>query len=180
MALTDAGVTLDRNQLIISLVVPDIDFTLYEQDTVNLSQYAVGFEGGTPSYSLTNTIPNGLSLNSSSGVLTYDGSDNPTVSNHQLLVEGVTASAISNVFTLSVTDPYDTLIEYTAMSPSADSVHPDAVAGDLIEIKTTASDGVEASDANNGSLRADVSSWKVAVRYQNSGVWSNWNVIEYS
>lgn len=107
MALTDAGVVeqqilgeVDEPPVITS--TPSPTFTEGVSGTYDMTQHVSDDGLSTVTYSLTNTLPNGLSFNSSTGVLTYDGVGGASVSQHQLTATDAVGSDQSASFSIAI------------------------------------------------------------------------------
>ena len=108
MGLTDAGLTVERDDGTSSDQPPTISSTpnpSFVEGTSSTYDFTanVSDDGlSAVTYSLTNTLPSGLTLNSSTGILDYDGIGVPTVSQHQLTATDAVGSAQSSSFDVAI------------------------------------------------------------------------------
>ncbi len=109
MALTDAGLTIagtvggQANLPPVIISTPNPLFTEGVSATYNMSQDFTDDGQSTVITSLINILPNGLSYNGNTHILTYDGIGPPSVSQHQLQVDDqVNPVVTSNVFNIDI------------------------------------------------------------------------------
>ncbi len=142
VALTDAGVTevknigpaVDEPPTITS--TPSPSFTEGTGETYDMSQH-VSDDGLSPLvYSLSNPLPQGLSFNSDTGILTYDGVSGASVSSHELIATdsaGADRSDFFNIEIVALTQP-DFIVaasggDFTNFNAAVAAASP----GDIIE-----------------------------------------------
>lgn len=131
VGLTDAGIaiaqdysTADQPPTITS--TPSPSFTEGTAATYDMKQHVSDDGLSTVTYGLTNTLPNGLVLNTSTGILSYDGLGSPSVSAHTLTATDAVGVAESNSFNVSINalstgdNAYFDLISVTPASGSPD------------------------------------------------------------
>ncbi len=126
MGLTDAGLTEKQDYgppndvppVIIS--TPQPIFTEGTANTYGMAQHVVDDGVSILTYSLTNTLPNGLTLNASTGVLTYDGIGSASISQHQLIATDAVGFDTSNVFNINIAAT-GTAVEFPHLAISAGS-----------------------------------------------------------
>lgn len=110
VGLTDAGITEAKDYGTQQDVAPTIISTpnpSFIQGTGGTYDFSndISDDGlSALTYSLSNTLPNGLSLNASTGVLTYDGVEPATTSSHALTVTDAVGSDVSTLFNIQVLD----------------------------------------------------------------------------
>jgi hypothetical protein len=108
LALTDAGVTLDRNQQEITDQPPTVASTpnpIFVEGTASTYDMSADFDDdgqSTVTYTVTNTLPNGVTLNQSTGVISYDGLGSPSVSSHTGIATDAVGSAETPSFSLQI------------------------------------------------------------------------------
>ena len=119
IVLTNQGVTLanfynqevDLPPTITSTPAPI--FTEGIADSYDMTQHVVD-DGLSPVvYTLSNILPNGLVFFSDTGILTYDGIADLTVSSHQLTATDAVGSAQSDLFNISVVEDAPPIITST-------------------------------------------------------------------
>ena len=110
MALTDAGLTVAGTVGGQVNLPPTIDstpnpvFVEGTADTYDMSQNFTDDGQSTVITSLTNILPNGLSYNGNTHILTYDGIGIPSVSQHQLQVDDQVNSVVtSSSYNIAIT-----------------------------------------------------------------------------
>jgi len=110
VALTDAGITeaqeyeaqVDQPPTINS--TPSPSFTEGVADTYDMTQHVSDDGLSAVTYSLSNTLPNGLSFNGSTGILTYDGVASASVSSHALTATDAVGNDTSASFNIDIVD----------------------------------------------------------------------------
>ena len=142
--ITTAGITLaqifapavDLPPTIVSTPAPP-SFTEGIVGTYNMEQHVSDDGVSTVTFSLTNVLPNGLSINSSTGILTYDGIGIPSVSQHQLIATDAVGSDTSAAFniTIQAVNPRNILAEFAQFDAggikSSVSADPDGIFRDF-------------------------------------------------
>jgi hypothetical protein len=110
VGLTDAGITeakdygpgADQPPEVIG--TPHPLFVEGTAGTFDFSAYISDDGQSAVTYSLTNVLPNGLSLVAETGILTYDGIGTPSVSQHQLTATDSAGSDQSLSFNITILD----------------------------------------------------------------------------
>lgn len=108
VGLTDAGITIAQDYGTIADTPPVIASTpvpVFQEGTpltYPMSQHVTDDGLSAVTYGLTNTLPNGLTFDAPTGVLTYDGVGAATVSAHQLTATDSVDTATSESFNISV------------------------------------------------------------------------------
>jgi hypothetical protein len=114
VALTDAGITEARSYAQPSDLPPTITSTptpLFQYlvaSSYDMTQHVFDDGVSTVTYFLSNVLPNGLTFNGSTGILSYDGIGTESVSSHQLTATDAVGNATSALFniTISAVDPF--------------------------------------------------------------------------
>ena len=109
MALTDAGLTIagtvggQVNLPPVIISTPNPSFIEGTADTYDMSQNFTDDGVSVVITNLINILPNGLSYNGNTHILTYDGIGIPSISQHQLQVDDqVNPIVTSNIFNIDI------------------------------------------------------------------------------
>jgi len=108
VGVTDAGYTEEKDWSGPEDQPPTVDttpapsFVEDTADTYDLSQHITDDGLSALTYSLTNVLPNGLTLNPSTGLLTYDGLGTDSLSQHVMTVADAVGSDDSVSFNISI------------------------------------------------------------------------------
>jgi hypothetical protein len=153
----DTGTTppVDQPPTIISTPAPP-SFTEGVSGSYDMTQHVSDDGLSSVSYALSNTLPNGLSFNTSSGLLSYDGVGIASTSSHQLSATDSVGSAQSNAFNIVITGitqshPYDGI----SVTPSAAGVaYAQAVPDDMAMLVIGMSNTLGITNALQGSAQA--------------------------